>query len=610
MVSLVLLILAPALILTSVVVVGIALFASGTSNPNPKVTPTLTTPLVPTPKVIFTTRILPEHGEVTTTSLLPSNIATAIPLHPFVDKIPSSSLSSATVIITTKVPDVVIATSKIPEVVATTPKILDVVTTTSKAPEVITPTSVALPSPPPIAVPTITADAKVIPILVPVPDPAPAPAVPSDKNIKEKNKDDKDKKDDDEEEEEEKEEEDDDWEDDEEEEEDESPNMNGMTAIPAVNASDSRHVETVKYESGSDKRKSSINKKRTVRMRRSVALKQGEQMIDSQAKSTNKNNKDKKPAAVDELQKRIEGIVREQSAPFEAELFRIMTDLLDSQDAVEYQDVLSHIEAATRQEDSDSSVNDNKDAATQTTFHAQDDATHAPVSGFDPRALLNTLLQPFVIQFRTDVRNTVIFICGGQHDGLIDGKINGNDDYAKKAAQDDIIATTHSDGVHFTDLYDPKTAALALDCLKTHFGHLTTALGKLLVDRFAAAKEFLLKQVAGLAGVPRFLIPFSEEGEDKGAAAFVSAVAVAAGDASMSSEEEKERIERSAAFAQWLVDSMVHEFQLAVEHDQELASGGRSNIASVANLPNTEKKKEEEEVSRPLVARELSQPRI
>ncbi|KAG9062679.1 hypothetical protein KI688_004983 [Linnemannia hyalina] len=590
MVSLVLLILAPVLILTAVVVTGIALFAPGASNPKPKVTPTLITPLAPIPKVIFTTRILPEKGEVTTTSLLPSNISTTTPLHPFVDKIPSSSLSSANVITTTKVPDVV--------------------TTTSKGPEVITPTSVALPPPPPIAVPTTTADAKVIPILVPASDPAPAPAVPSVKSIKEKNKDDKEKKDEDEEGEEE-----DDWEedeeDDEEEDEDESSNINGTTAIPAVNASDSRHVETVKYESGSDKRKGSINrKKRAVRMRRSVALKQGEQVIDSQAKSTNKN-KDKKPAVVEELQKRIDGIVREQSAPFEAELFRIMTNLLDSQDAVEYQDVLSYIEATTRQEDSDSSVNDNKDAATQAKFHAQDEAAHAPASGFDPRALLNTLLQPFVIQFRTDVRNTVIFICGSQHDGLIDGKINGNDDYAKKAAQDDIISTTHSDGVHFTDLYDPKTAALALDCLKTHFGHLTAALGKLLVDRFAAAKEFLLKQVAGLAGVPRFLIPFSEEGEEKGAADFVSAVAVAVGDASMSSEEEKESVERSGTFAKWLVDSMVHEFQLAVEHDQELASGGRSNIASVANLPDAEEKEKEEEVSRPLVApREPSQPRI
>ncbi|KAF9548116.1 hypothetical protein EC957_007144 [Mortierella hygrophila] len=598
MVSLVLLILAPVLILTAVVVTGVALFAPGASNPKPKVTPTLTTPLVLTPEVIFTTRILPEKGEVTKTSLLPSNIATTTPPHPFVDKIPSSSLSSATVITTTKVPDVVTATSKVPEV--------------------ITPTSAALPSPPPIAVPTTTADAKVIPILVPVPDLAPALAVPSDKNIKEKNKDDKDKKDDNEEEDEE-----DDWEDDdeddeddeednEEEEEDESYNVNDTTAIPAVNASDSRHVETVKYEGGSDKHRSSINKKkRTVRMRRSVALKQGEQVIDSQAKSTNENNKGKKPAVVEELQKRIDGIVKEKSAPFEAELFRIMTDLLDSQDAIEYQDVLSHIEATTRQEDSGSSVNDNKDADTQAKFYAQDDTTHAPASGFDPRALLNTLLQPFVIQFRTDVRNTVIFICGSQHDGVIDGKINGNDDYAKKAAQDDIIATTHSDGVHFTDLYDPKTAALALDCLKTHFGHLTTALGKLLVDRFAAAKEFLLKQVAGLAGVPRFLIPFSEEGKDKGAADFVSAVAVAPGDSSMSSEEEKKRVERSGAFAKWLVDSMVHEFQLAVEHDQELASGGRSNIASVANLPDAEEEKEEEEeVSRPLVAREPPQPRI
>ncbi|KAF9291183.1 hypothetical protein BGZ88_007031 [Linnemannia elongata] len=597
MVSLVLLILAPVLILAAVVVAGIALFAPGPSKPKPKtkVTPTLTTPLVPTSSVIFTTRILPEKGKVTTTPFLPSNIVTTKPFNPIVNKIPPSSLSSAIVITTTKVPEVV--------------------TTTSKIPEVVTTKSVTPPPPPPIAVPTTTSVAKVIPIPVPVPAPAPVPEVPSDENIKEKNKDDKndkDKKDDEDEEED-----DDDWEDDddeeEEEEEDESPNINGTTGIQAVDASDSRHVTTINYESGSDKRKSSINKKRAFRMRRSVALKQGGSVLDAQVKPTNESNKDKKPAVVEELQKRIDEIVKKQSAPFEAELFRIMTDLLDSQGAVEYQDVLSNIEITTQQEDSDSSVSDNKDAVTQTTFHAQDDATPAPAPGFNPRAFLNTLLQPFIIQFRTDVRNTVIFICGGQHDGLIDGAINGNDDYAKKAAQDDIIATTHPDGVHFADLYDPKTAALALDCLKTHFGHLTTALGKLLVDRFAAAKEFLLKQVAGLAGIPRFLIPFSEEGDDKDATAFAAAVAVAAGEASVSSEEKKERIERSGAFAEWLVDSMVHEFQLAVEQDQELASGGRSNTATVAKLPDAEEKKkgeEEEETSPPLVAREPSQPRI
>lgn len=340
----------------------------------------------------------------------------------------------------------------------------------------------------------------------------------------------------------------------------------------------------------------------------------GGQVVEAQEKPTiESGSKDKKPAVVEELQRRIDEIVKEQSAPFEAELFRIMTNLLDSQDAAEYQDVLSHIETATQREDLGSFVNDNKDDASQATFHAQYDATPAPAPGFNPSALLNTLLQPFIIQFRTDVRNTIIFICGGQHEGLIDGKFHGNDDYAKKAAQDDIIATTHPDSVHFADLFDPKTAALALDCLKTHSGHLTTALGKLLVDRFAAAKEFLLQKIAGLIGIPRFLIPFSEEGEDKGAAAFAAAVVAAAGDASMSSEEEKERIERSGAFAEWLVDSMVHEFRLAVEQDQELASGGRSNIASVANLPDTEEKKEGEEeevMSRPLVARELSQSRI
>lgn len=360
---------------------------------------------------------------------------------------------------------------------------------------------------------------------------------------------------------------------------------------------------------------------------------------DAQAESVSKNNKDdrsnKNAAIIDELQKRIDEIVKEQSSPFEAELSRIMTDLLDSQGALEYQEVLDRIEATQQQKDSGSTADENRemDAITQTTFHAQDDITPTPSGGggsgggFNPRSLLNTLLQPFIIQFRTDVRNTVIFICGSQHDGLIDGKIHGDDNYAKKAAQDDIVATTHPDGVHLADLYDPNTAALALDCLRTHFGRLTTALSKLLMDRFANAKEILLNQVAGLAGIPRFLIPFSEEDreaaiiaddvdEEEESEQFVKQSIDTLGEA------EKEKIEQSGAFAQWLVDSMVNEFRLAVEQDQDLFGGARSSIVAVANLPNAEEKaqlgdKEDEKISRQSTAtgavtgaREPSQPRI
>ncbi|KAF8946027.1 hypothetical protein BGZ47_001465 [Haplosporangium gracile] len=417
------------------------------------------------------------------------------------------SLSSAVATTTSQIPKVVTTTSRVPqgvttisrvsEVVTTTSRVSEVVTITSKVPEAVTTTSKSLevvttesaaPPPPPVAVAATATVANEMPILVSTPIPASAPAVPSDANIKEKNKDDKDKKSDEGEEEEEKE-------------NDESPNINGIPGIQAVEGSDSRHVSR---------------------------LSNG-QVVDARAGTVNK----KKFAVVEELQKRINEIVKEQNAPFEAELSRIMADLFDSRDAAS-----------------------DKDATTQTTFHVQADGV-APAPGINPRELLNTLLQPFIIQLRTDVRNT----------------INGNGDYAKKAAQDDITTTTHPDEVHFADLYDPNTAALALDCLETHFERLTTALGKLL--------------------------------KDKDTAAFATAVAVAVGDAS-SSEAEKERIERSGAFAQWLVDSMVHEFQLAVERGQDLASGDRRNIAAVANLPDAEKKAQvqskEEETSRPPTA--------
>ncbi|KAF9149951.1 hypothetical protein BG015_008243 [Linnemannia schmuckeri] len=570
MVSLVLLILAPVLILTAVIIAGVALFTPGPSKPKPKILLTLTTPVIPTSKVIFTTQILPEKEKITA-SLIPSNIVTTKPIHPIVDNIPPMSLSSAVVTTAFQIPKIVTATSRVPRGVTTISRDPEAVTTTFRIPEVVTTESTA-PPPPPVAVATTTTVAKKVPI------PAFAPAVPSDANIKEKNKDDKDRKSDEEEEEdcEDDEESGEDCEnDEEEEEEDESSNINGISGIQADDASDSRHVETVKYKSGFRTRKNG-------------------QVVDARAKFVNK----KKSVVVEELQKRINEIVKEQSVPFETELARIMADLLDSRNAAEYQDVLSHI-GTTQQEGSDSIANDSnsdKDAVTQTALYAQADGA-APASGLSPRELLNTLLQPFIIQFRTDVRNTT------------SPSINDNDGYAKKAAQDDITATTHPDGVHFADLYDLNTAALAIDCLKTHFGRLTIALGKLFVDRFAAAREFLLKQVGALAGIPRFLVPFSDK-ENK------DTVAVTLDDAS-SSEAEKERIERSGAFAQWLVDSMVHEIQLAVEQDQDLASGGRRNIAAVANLPDTEEmaqvQSKEVEASHPpteagAAAREPSQP--
>ncbi|KAF9135310.1 hypothetical protein BGW39_003735 [Mortierella sp. 14UC] len=515
MVSLVLLILAP-VVLAALILGGTLIFSSKpnvNTNPNvPKLSITASF-ILPPSSIIFTTRVLPEKGKDVATAKVP-DVTSAVAVTSF--KIPEISKASnavnTKVDVTTKVvPSVV--TSKV--VSAVTTKVLDIVkpkfSETTKT----------------IAVPTAI---------------VPYPSTPTDgksKGDNKQNENNKDKKKGDNESEEDEEQDwkdDDDWED--EEEEDESPIINGTTGIQAADPTNGHSVETVKFESRSGNSDSKRNakkdknnaekdfKKRFIRMKRSVTLKQESEglAVHEQLSSVTNNNNDK--SVMDELTARLDKIVEEQSAPFEAQLERIRSDLLDCQTAAEYSDVLHHIQSRQhqrqqQQQEEEPAATENQDTnAAQKSFHAQ----------------------AFIIQFRTDVRNTVIFICGGQHDGLIDGKVNGDDDYARKAAQDDITATTHPDGVYIRDLYDPQNGALAPECLKTHFGQLVTALGKLLSTRFAGLREYLLGKVAALAGIPRFFIPFSQDGDKR--ASFVEQ------SIDELSEEEKERIQRSAAFAQ------------------------------------------------------------
>ncbi|KAG0276396.1 hypothetical protein BGZ95_007585 [Linnemannia exigua] len=589
MVSLVLLILAP-VVLAALILGGALLFSPKhkvNTKPNiPKLNTTITS-LIPSPpsSIIFTTPTLSEKEKVIPPSpidfIANPSVTITTPLVPAVTTSkaalsPIATLSNVAIfkdITTAKVvdtaPAVTVITSKVLETVKTTEVVTSKVVATSKAPEAVT--TKASEDTSTKVVPNPVTATKILGVtlppnidptkLTPVPTlvvPSPSPTASKDKKTGG----------DDESEDEEQDEKEDDEEDefeDEEEEEDESPNINGTTGIQARESKEGF-------------------KQSAFRMKRFASLKQVASVTDNNDKAT----------VIDGLTERLDKIVEEQSAPFEAELERIMSELLDGQAATVYSDVLQHIETRRLQQQQEQqkvqepAVTKDKDDITtnaQKSFHAQDGPP-----AIDTHALLTTLLQPFIIQFRADVRNTVIFICGGQQDGLIDGEINGSDDYAKKAAQEDIIATTHLDGVHITDLYDPQTGALALECLKTRFGHLTTALGKLLAARLAGLKEFLLSKVAALVGIPRFLIPFSEDGETKQEFAEQSVVDAL-------SEEKKERIQRSEAFARWLVNSMVSEFQLAVEQAQDFnvndgsgsdSSGDAGSNVAVADLPDND----------------------
>ncbi|GJJ73393.1 hypothetical protein EMPS_05751 [Entomortierella parvispora] len=310
------------------------------------------------------------------------------------------------------------------------------------------------------------------------------------------------------------------------------------------------------------------SKKRLSRHRTLVPsqLKKQSDMESNDAAKTHRN-----PAS--ELDQWIDDTVDQQSAFYEAEVVEVIDKLLQeivsspkgySSDIDGLADSRQRLEQEQRLEQNGphpNTSNDNKVSDTP-----------------PPRSAVITfvekLARPFILQLRTDIRNVLIWICFGAVGSPIDGKIRGSTDISDKEAVNDKIAVTHENGTLFLqDIFDPRVATLALDCLTFHFKTLLTEIQSLFWTRLNDAKEFLLEQVRSLIPLPRFLIPFSDEigqgeimvevQEDENAG-----VEGTNGELSVSQqmrleqEQETGRQKPEDAFARWLVANVMTELKV------------------------------------------------
>lgn len=189
---------------------------------------------------------------------------------------------------------------------------------------------------------------------------------------------------------------------------------------------------------------------------------------------------------------------------------------------------------------------------------------------------IESLVRPFILQLRADIRNVLIWICFGAAGSPIDGKIDGSDAFSHNAVIQDQLAIQHPNGIlTIQDIMDPNVAKMALDCLTTHFQTFSKEIQSLFWTRLNDAKEFLLDQVRNLIPLPRFLIPFAKEiGEGERMAEVQedgqTGVQGTNGEVSVDHQiklEQEQGLRQTPedAFAIWLVANVMH--KLKVETD-------------------------------------------
>ncbi|KAG0246031.1 hypothetical protein BGX31_004910 [Mortierella sp. GBA43] len=206
--------------------------------------------------------------------------------------------------------------------------------------------------------------------------------------------------------------------------------------------------------------------------------------------------------------------------------------------------------------------------------------------------LLDSLLQPFILQTRADIRNIVIWLCAGAPGSKIDGRINGSDEFSSKALQEDVMAIFHPNGSHsLGDIIDPRIVPMVLGCLKSRLQDFVSQLDTLLWERLGQGKEFLLQRVAALTGVPRFLIPLSEEPrKDEGPSLMGQSVdqehqlLVESQQELPSEYKGRDDIQSQMEALGWVVDTVINELKsLAVDDalpKSKIKKGASSRIGS------------------------------
>ncbi|KAG0350323.1 hypothetical protein BG005_010165 [Podila minutissima] len=194
-----------------------------------------------------------------------------------------------------------------------------------------------------------------------------------------------------------------------------------------------------------------------------------------------------RPEDLQLIDTRINQIADQQIETLGTELQGIVSNVLDSDEAVQFADVFEGL--------------------------AQDSLTLSSPpnpSRFDILPVIMALLKPVVLNLRADIRNTLIWLCQGEPGSTIDGKV-AVDKAAKQALLADQTAVVHPNGtIYFMDLFDPNLGKIALDCVQGHSSSVLKGVTDLFWTRLGQMKEFLLEQLRVAIGLPKF--PVGAEG--------------------------------------------------------------------------------------------------
>ncbi|KAK3833309.1 MAG: hypothetical protein JOS17DRAFT_826221 [Linnemannia elongata] len=223
------------------------------------------------------------------------------------------------------------------------------------------------------------------------------------------------------------------------------------------------------------------------------------------ASSQGAHERDTKDSVLQEIEFAIDKLVDAQTESFEGSLNLIVNNLIQSDEIESYQDLLFESIAVSKLEIPESSDDDSTldfDTDDQPVFQGPRTVSRFSILS----SILNTFLPPFILRFRTDLRNFLFWICSRNASAYIDGKdASGDDTWAKKVAQDDINNLIHPDGsIDLKSIWDPRIGALGLECIKGHAQVFWNEVSSLVGTRFIQTKEFLVGQLRGLIGVSQF----------------------------------------------------------------------------------------------------------
>ncbi|KAF9152365.1 hypothetical protein BG015_005358 [Linnemannia schmuckeri] len=202
-----------------------------------------------------------------------------------------------------------------------------------------------------------------------------------------------------------------------------------------------------------------------------------------------------------------------QTESLEESLNLIVNNLIQNEEMEPYQDLLFEGIAVSKLEIPEDS---NDDAALDFDTDDQADtlysfrASHPPSSSDNspvfqgPQAvscisiltsILNTLLPPFILRFRADLRNFLFWICSA----------NRRRHMAQKVTQDATDKLIHPDGsIDIKSIWDSSVGAIALKCIKNHAQVFWNEVSSLVGTRFTQKKKLLIAQLRGLIGLPQF----------------------------------------------------------------------------------------------------------